>query len=327
MSGNPKQTRRTKTENSKWGRQVVAGFWSLAFCVLNSFRISDFDIRSFLSVLAVGLGILLAGCAVGPEHLPVCPGQPTVEEALQTLSARAKGAVPLRANGQGLLTYHMPDKDKPERHNLPMQMWFNPPAEVYIQGSVAVDPRAVIIGSNEQEFWLALRPKEISSYYTGRWQDVRDFEGLMMSPRVVLEAFGIVAAPDGEPNAALWSLQNKGPYDVLTRRDEAGRPVKRVYVYACDYLVRKIEYCDPRGKVVAVATLGNYQPVEEFLVPTRIDVVSTGSDGRKDSMKIELSSVKLMKFNEQQRQRLFIRPDPDKFEHIYRYEEGRWVPQ
>ena len=51
--------------------------------------------------------------------------------------------------------------------------------------------KAVILGSNEEEFWLALRPKEISSYYIGRWQDVRDFEGLVMSPRVVLEAVGI----------------------------------------------------------------------------------------------------------------------------------------
>jgi hypothetical protein len=319
-----KQAQRKEIRNPK---RVPVRHERLVLRVSDLFRISDFDIRASLPVVLTGVGILLAGCAVKPERLPVCPGKPTTAAALQTLAARARDAVPLRANGQGRLTYHVPDKERPERHNLPMQMWFNPPADVYVQGSVGVDVRAVIIGSNEQEFWLALRPKEMSSYYAGRWQDVRDFEGLMMSPRVVLEAFGIVAGPDGEPDAALWSLQNKGPYDILTRRDEAGRPVKRVYVYACDYLVRKIEYYDPAGKIVAVATLGDYKPVEGFLVPTRIDVVATGRDGRKDTMEIELSSLKLMKFNEQQLQRLFVPPDTDKFEHIYRYEEGRWVPQ
>ena len=258
--------------------------------------------------------------------MAVCPGKATVEEALQTLAARAQAAAPLRATGQAMLTYHVPDKKKPERHNLPLELRFNPPAEVYIQGSIAVDPRAVIIGSNDQEFWLALSPKEMSSYYLGRWEEVRDFDGLMMSPRVVLEAFGIVAEPNSEIDATLWRLENKGPYDILTRRDEAGHVVKRVHVYACDYLVHKIEYFDRRGKVVAVAQLGDYESVGEgFRVPTRIDVVSTTPDGRKDTMEIDIQGPRTTKFSDRQREKLFAPPDADRFENVYQYEAGRWV--
>ncbi len=272
--------------------------------------------------------MLIGGCVSEPQRLPVCPGKATAEEALQTLAARARTAVPMRATGQAMLIYHVPEKKRPERHNLPLELRFNPPAEVYIQGSIAVDPRAVIIGSNEQEFWLALSPKEMSSYYRGQWDEVRNFEGLMMSPRVVLEAFGIVAEPNSEPDADRWTLENRGPYDILTQRDETGRAIKRVRVYACDYLVHKIEYFDRRGKVVAVAELGDYELVGEgFRVPTRINVVSTAPDGRKDSMEIDLRGARTTTFSDRQRKGLFSPPGADRFENIYRYESGRWVPE
>jgi hypothetical protein len=324
---NSKQARMDNMQNPKRVERPAPAFGPLAFGTWDLSRISRFGFRISV-VWAVALGLLLAGCAAKPERLRVCPGKASAEEALQTLAARAESAVPLRANGQGLLTFYPPNKKKPERHNLPLKMWFDPPADVYIQGTVAVDAKAVILGSNDQEFWLALRPKEMSSYYLGQWQDVQGFEGLMMSPRVVLEALGIVVQPGGELNAALWSLQNKGPYDVLTRRDEAGRFSKRLYVYSCDYVVHKIEYYDRQGKLIATATLGDYRPVtDQFSVPTRIAVESIGPDKRNDSIRISLSSLKPMKFSEAQRRGLFVPPSSERFEHVYRYEEGRWVPE
>jgi hypothetical protein len=284
------------------------------------------EIRACL--LAVALAMLIGGCAAGPPKLVVCPGKPTVDEALGALTARAGAAVPLRANGQAMLTFHVPDKKKPERHSLPLELRFEPPANIYIQGSVAVDPRAVILGANDQEFWMALAPKEMSSYYIGRWDEMRDFEGLMMSPRVVLEALGIVVEPNSRPDAAQWSLENKGPYDILVRRDEAGRMLRRVHIYACDYAVHKIEYFDSEGKAVGVAELGDYEDVVEgFRVPTQMHVVSTAPDGRKDTMEISLRGVRTTQFKDRQRQVLFSPPDSGKFENIYRYQAGRWVPE
>jgi hypothetical protein len=73
--------------------------------------------------------------------------------------------------------------------------------------------------------------------------------------------------------------------------------------------------------------LSEYQPVEKsFSVPTRIDAVSTRPDGRKDSVVMELSSPRTKPFNAKQQQ-IFRPPDADKYEHIYRYEDGQWVPE
>jgi hypothetical protein len=261
--------------------------------------------------------------------LQICPGKATAAEALQTLWARAEHAVALGANGRAVLTYHASNRKKPERHALDLRLRFEPPRDIYLQGGTAIAPKAAIMGSNQAQFWLALSPKEISSYYLGQWQDVRDFEGLVLSPRVMLESIGLVTVADAAPNPALWRLDNKGPYDILTQRDENDRPVKRLHIYACDYSVRKIEYFDPRGKVAAVAQLDEYQPVGKgFALPTRIDVVSTRPDGRKDSIEMTMSSVRTMEFNEKQRQTLFNPPpDPNRFEHVYHYQDGRWAEE
>ena len=104
--------------------------------------------------------VMIGGCAPqGPMALPVCPGKANVGEALSALAAHAEKAVSFRVNSrQCLLTYYAPDTNRQERHHVPMKLWFNPPSEVYIQGSIALDAKAVVIGSNEAGFWLALRP-------------------------------------------------------------------------------------------------------------------------------------------------------------------------
>jgi hypothetical protein len=322
---NPKQARMTKTQKPKRTRRPATAFRSLVFRALGLFRISDFGFRISLLLL-----LLIAGCRTGGERLKVCPGKATVEEALRTLAANASSAVPMRSKGEAMLAYHVPNKRTTERYNLLLQVRFNPPAEIFVQGSVSVNPRVVIMGSNREQFWLALSPEEISSYYLGEWSEVRGFEGQVigMSPQVVLEAFGILAEPNEVSSTGSWTLTNKGPYDILTREDETGRALKRVFIYACDYRVYKIDYFDRRGKVIAVAQLGDYKSVTEgFYMPTQMRIVTTAPDGRKDSMEIRLSDPKPTEFSARQRLTFFNPPSPDKYDNIYRYDAGQWLLQ
>ena len=276
------------------------------------------------------VALLVAGCATQEStQLPICPGKASAEDALAALSARAEKAVPLRASGgQCRLTYYIPDEEKPKRHNLSPRPWFNPPSELYMQLSIAVDPKALIIGCNAEEFWLALRPKEISTYYWGQWDETENVEGLMVSPKVVLEAFGIVLRHDRGADSNTWSLTNEGSYDVLTEQNETGRLLKRVHIFACDYVVHKIEYFDDVGKVVGTARSGDYEPVAEgFDVPTEIYVSALGPDGRIDEIEIKLASLREKQLSEAARRAVFVRNprDMEKLERGYRYEGGRWV--
>ena len=67
-----------------------------------------------------------------------------------------------------------------------------------------------------------------------------------------------------------------------------------MHIYACDYLVHKIEYFDTEGELLTVAQLGDYESVAEgFDVPTKIHVRALASDGRADEMEIKLYDPKV----------------------------------
>ncbi len=287
-------------------------------------RIADCGLRILCLVV-----IVAGGCAAPPKKpLPICPGTNNTQEALQVLRARARQAVSFKATGQCQLAYHVPDEKGAKHQSLALtNVLFQPPSNVYIQGNVTGVPMALVVGSNDTEFWLALRPKEIDSYYYGRWDEAVNAEGMLINPAIVLEAFGILGHED--PNAK-WSFEKQGPYDVLTRLNVAGRPARRLYIYSCDYLVHKMEHFGPDGRVVATAELEQYKPVVgSFQVPTRIHVTTLDRAGQEDTIDIQLSTPREMEFSPEARERAFMRNPADtrRFEHVYRLENGYWVSQ
>lgn len=280
-----------------------------------------------LNILFVVVVLILVGC--GPqvkEPLQVCPGKGSVAEAMAVLQSRCHNAVPIRASGQCVLQYYAEGKKR--KDTFPVKIWVNPPAELYLQGDVAFVPRAIVLGSNENEFWLTMRPKEISSYWWGQWSDERCLEELIISPGLVLEALGIVAVDNDD--GGNWSLSNEGAFDVLTKTNAEGAIVKSIYIYCCDYTVRKVVYFGAKGDAV-IAELGQYkQVVEGFSVPM---AMKTGRIVRRtgrvtDTITLKLAAVESMEFTDKLRKRLFSLPPKRGFKHIYKFDENcRMVEQ
>jgi len=270
--------------------------------------------------------LIFAGCAPEiQEPIEVVPGKESIAEALSVLKTRSQNAVPLLAKGRCVLKYF--DEDKKERkESLPMvRVVVNPPVEIYLQGDATLVPKAIVLGSNKREFWLALRPKEISTYWWGQWSEQVSSEGLTINPRTVLEAIGVVEIK-AEDN---WSLSNEGAFDVLTKR-EGGIVIKKIYIYSRDYLVRKIEYFDSNGQAVAYTELGNYKEVSEgFFVPALIKIITYGQNNGEDSLNItlDLKSIRPKEITEGMQNFYFNRPQPRGFEHILVNEGGKWIEQ
>ena len=254
--------------------------------------------------------LILSGCAPQIQKpVRVCPGKESVAESLSSLRMRLENTVPLKANGQCLLQYYAEDK-KPKKENFPVKLWVNPPVEIYMQGDVAFDPKGVVLGSNEDEFWLAMKPKEISCYWWGRWSERSYPEKLMISPRLVLEALGVAAVGDIES----WSLSNEGAFDVLTKQEGGTKTRKKIYINTCDYLVRRIEYFDDDGRATIVTELDKYKKISrDFFVPSTIKIINRANGNEGDLVQITLSSVKSMNFTDKQRRRLFTRPQAARF--------------
>ncbi|MGD0553085.1 MAG: hypothetical protein ABSB25_10610 [Sedimentisphaerales bacterium] len=265
------------------------------------------------------LMLFFAGCAVQPMHH--CPGKTTADEAIAVLKSRREKAAPVRATGQCLLQYHAEGKVRKE--NFPVNLWVNPPDEIYLRGDVAFDATGLVFGSNADEFWFWLKPKEISSYWSGAWSQAGIWNGLAASPMIALEAFGAVDIRNGD-----WTLSRNGNLDLLTLRNDRGVIIQKIYIEPCDYVVIKMERFDESGDIYLRADFSGYEKTAEgFLTPSRIKIVAVSKKGEEDSADISLVSVKTTELNAQQRQRLFVRPLPRGFDHIYRVIDGKTIEQ
>lgn len=280
--------------------------------------------RRYLWLVAVAL--ILAGCGDQLQQaLPVCPGKESAAAALSVFRKRVNDAVPLRANGRCLLEYE--EDGKPRQEQFPVKLWWNPPGEIYLQGDIAFDPRAVVLGANKDEFWLAIRLKEVSSYWWGRWTEAGSLNKLLIDPKVMLEGLGIPAV--GSQDSGDWSFTKDGAFDVLTQSSDQASLAKKIYVYSCDYLIRKIEYLDVYGQPAVTAEMDEYEQIDErWAVPRTIKIIRNAPrPAESATITLNLTSVTSMAFTNRLREHLFRLPGAKGFKHKYRVIGGNIIEE
>ena len=266
---------------------------------------------------------LLPGCAQKIQQpLPVCPGKTTATESLAALQAQSENMVPIFARGTCKLLY---DPNEPTQNFNIKILLIKPPFELYLQADTGIISKAVVIGSNENEFWLAARPNEIDSYWWGLWseQTSGDAEGILINPRTLLESLGITEIDTD----AQWSLSKEAGYDVLTKKIQ-GVTVKKLKLYCCDYTVRTIEYFDNNGKPVAIAELNDYtQVTENFSIPASIEIYSPPEDV-ENQFNIKINLTPIREATDKQKNFSIVRDDdPQGFKHVYKVVNGQWYEQ
>lgn len=278
-------------------------------------------VRKFVTGLAAI--VILTGCA--PELKPptrICPGRQYLSQSLDSLKSSSESIISLRATGRCNARFYV--EDKKHRESFPIRLWLNPPAQVCLHGDLLFNPRGIMLGSNEHEFWLRMKPKEISTYHWGLWSEQNSSQNLPINPKTVLEALGVVAV-GGEED---WSLSNEGPFDVLTEGNNQGGIVKKVYIFSCDYQVFKIEYFNEDEQIVAVAELYKYKEVcEGCSVPSVIRIITHEPEGHEDSVRITLKSIKPYTFDKKKQDIYFEPPSSKGIEHIYRIIDGNVIEE
>ena len=264
---------------------------------------------------------LLAGCALKvkkPER--ICKGQPDVLSAIARLSSDASHLTEIKASGDG--TYEQTDangRQGPE--SLRLLLFMAPPQNIYVQFDVSLAKRAVVIGSNDSEFWLAIKPKDISKYYWGRWEEnglsTRTcIEKLLPGSQIWLEAMGIFRFDANDVQN--WKLSNESAYDILTKYDPNGVILKRIHIYNCDHRVRKIEYFDQEGNVTGVARLDKYELVngsDQWFIPHELEINVTTEQGLRQNVFLRISEAATKTFSQKERT-LFVRPSSRSFNDV-----------
>ena len=273
---------------------------------------------------AIGM-LFFTGCVIEPpKPIEIVPAKESATEALAVLKARSQNAVSLRSRGRCVFEYYDPENKKRKKEKLEVTILMQPPVELYLQGDVTLVPKAMILGSNEREFWLLMRPNEISRYWWGTWSEQNSSEGLIINPRTLFEAFGFLETGADEN----WSLSNEDAFDVLIQRNR-GVVIKKIHISKRGYLISKIEYYDSKGLALALAELKSYKEVSEgFFVPASINIIAYDQEGGAEpfSVTLNLKSIKPKEFNERQQQ-LFERPPFGNFKHILKNEGEKWIEQ
>jgi hypothetical protein len=285
---------------------------------------SLFKMRAKVVMFIVGAITVLSGCT-SQMRTPkeVCPGKDSVAEALAALGAQALQAVPLKASGQCRLEFPVEGKKKPQKENVDIGVRVNPPYDIFLWGDKPLASKAVVLGSNEQEFWLAIRPK-ISFYGWGKWSEQGSVGGPIIDPRTLLEAFGM-SGVDAQKD---WSLSNEGAFDILTRRDR-GVVTKKIHIYSCKYQVSKIELFNSAGQVTAFAELDSYEEVSEgCYVPAWIQITTVSQDEARDPLTITLT-LKSIRSHGRWPDLIFERkpPPPGRFKNMGVVVNGKWIEQ
>lgn len=272
------------------------------------------------------VSIFFGGC--GPslrveQEEPVVAGKATIAEAADVLNARRLAMIPIRASGE-LVYEEFTDGKRSENFRFkPVRLFFIPDRRIYFTAS-SILGEAICLGGNADEFWLRMKPKEVSRYWWGNWDDLDGCNRqLLLSPLIMLEALGMVSV-DGS-----WVLENQTGFDVLSKYSNAMMPLKKVYVRTSDYLIERIEYFAGSPKVQAQVTLGEYKQVSEnVFVPGRITILSFDGDALTSKVDIRLKGIKLFAPNKKQLAGLFEPADPKGIKYVYRLDTNcRFVLQ
>jgi hypothetical protein len=163
-------------------------------------------VKHSLAILAL---CLMAGCA-SKWQVPsrVCPGKESIEQSLNALLKHSRSIGSFRGAG----VFHVQSTDINE--GFIGKVWIKPPDKVYVQGTVLLNPKAITLGSNAEEFWLSIKP-EISSYWWGKWPEQSNLDALLVNPKILLEAVGVIHI---DANDA-WFLIKEGAYDQLEKKN------------------------------------------------------------------------------------------------------------
>ncbi len=262
------------------------------------------------------LSWVLGGCGTSnPKPDVLCPGKTSSEEALAAVQAHLDKVIPIWINDTYCRVSYMDEENERKSYRLPsFKIWIEPPHHIYMQGTPMGGPQGrVSMGSNQDEFWVSIKPED--SYWWGKWAEVSEAEQLHISPRIVLEALGLVDLDcEGQ-----WELSNEGVYDILSLVNEANHITKRIFINTSDYLPRKIEYLDADGETVVLVKLGVYKDfIDEFSMPSRIEIANYVDDKVTDNVELTIKEVQTKDYKDSFRKRYFVRQAPTGVANIYR---------
>jgi hypothetical protein len=224
-----------------------------------------------LAALALPLAlVLLTGC---PPHRPIVP--PTmpallpINEAVAAVNNNVSN-ITETLSGSGIDVHAVFHEDDTVRTSTFLgTLRFLPPRNLYLELSLVAEPAAMVIGSNDSKFWVAVKLGR-NELWWGRWADLDPAETYRMPlpPDMILAATGLAPLPRAQDG--LWGpvpqMDDSRYYKLLYLVSSGGALcIQREYWLDRfpPYLPRAVLFRLPDGTVRMQSTLDRYERVGE----------------------------------------------------------------
>ena len=260
------------------------------------------------AVVLLAVAGLLAGCQPGreaPGPAVICPGKPSIEEAVHTLRQRQAKLHPLRASVQAVLEW-TDEEGRKRSERLDAQLRYVPPDRFLLSGN-KLGLGKISFGYNPEAFWLAEE-----AYWWGSRA-----AGELCSRVLPYDLWHVAQALGAVEVDASWTLEKEPGFDVLTKPGPGGSAERRIWVQACSYLIDRIEIYPASNEIIRILP-GDYRVTEQdYPVASRIRAEHYRNTDAVGAVTLELSGIRYFEASETQMQRLFERPSAERYKNVY----------
>jgi hypothetical protein len=270
-------------------------------------------LKHILYFTAIVTVISILGCT-GPKQpagpVVIVPGMSDISESVAALEKHRAGVLPITANADVKIIFFKDGKKKEE--NPDASLAFAPPKQLFFRAK-RLGIEVIWVGSNDEEFWFRMKPKEISQYFWGTWSQLDGCSSnLLISPESMLDALGMVTVDSS------WLLIDRQGEDVLVKIGENNYADKMIFIDRNGYLISRIEYNDKIGLIMASVDMSDYRSVGDSTpVPAKINITAYKDGEVTTEIKIKLKNLKYLK-PERIGKKLFKRPEPKGFKSIFK---------
>jgi hypothetical protein len=183
------------------------------------------------------------------------------------------------------------------------------PRSMYLKLDHPLEPGQLLLGSNDDEYWLAIRRGHETMWW-GRYRNLGrpEVEPLLVEPPRVADALGVRSIRQDGLLGPIRLCEERFDRLIYQRKGPDGRlSADREYLVDrySPFRVRRINYFDALGRVEMFTLLDQYRPVEGAgtVLARRIEI---RWPARESWMRLELEGVKIP---ERVHPRAFVRPE------------------
>jgi len=254
--------------------------------------------------------LVLAGC----RTLPPIPAPLTRMEVLERFNSNVAALGAFKASIFEWDAKIVDEQGKKQRHrHLGGSVRYVPPEEPLKPSSFFLSTRApigeaMVVGSNEEEYWMYIKP--LGKGWWGKYehQDKKCADKMMINPQAFLEFIGLRQLPTQpvRPGYKVGREQNILEFIELV---DGGYWIRReIIIDRRDNLPKEVRAYGENGKLILQSWLGKYKQLGQAWVPSEIRVIEKNGDEVMLDFRLKLWNFKMIDKDDRKLSILLRRP-------------------